>query len=102
MRRLQRGEQGAVRDDHAVAAPVEHFGAAQDVEWAIDSNLSFPGNVILLQTRNEVIAKKKAPVDQLLENGARYQDKRPMAQKMWATIMKALQAVGAVPQRAVA
>jgi len=41
-------------------------------------------------------------VDQLLENGARYRDKRPMAQQMWTTIMNALQAIGAMPQRAVA
>ncbi|MGD0233236.1 MAG: PEP/pyruvate-binding domain-containing protein [Syntrophorhabdales bacterium] len=45
----------------------EHFGVPQDVEWAIDSDLSFPKNVILLQTRNEVMAKKKDPVDQLLD-----------------------------------
>ena len=38
-------------------------------------------------------------VDQMLEHGARYQDKRPMAKKMWATIMRALQEVGAVPER---
>jgi pyruvate, water dikinase len=44
-----------------------HFGVPQDAEWAIDSDLSFPNNVILLQTRNEVVAKKKAPVDQLLD-----------------------------------
>ena len=44
-----------------------HFGQPQDVEWAIDSDLSFPHNVILLQTRNEVMAKKKDPVDQLLD-----------------------------------
>jgi DNA polymerase I-like protein with 3'-5' exonuclease and polymerase domains len=41
-------------------------------------------------------------VDQLLENGTRYHDKRPMAQQMWATVLDALQAIGAVPQRAVA
>ena len=45
----------------------EHFGVPQDAEWAIDSDLSFPDNVILLQTRNEVMAKKKEPVDQLLD-----------------------------------
>jgi pyruvate,water dikinase len=44
-----------------------HFGVPQDVEWAIDNDLSFPNNIILLQTRNEVMAKKKAPVDQLLD-----------------------------------
>jgi len=41
-------------------------------------------------------------VDQMLIGGARYRDKRPMAQKMWATIMDVLKAVGAVPKRAVA
>jgi hypothetical protein len=35
-------------------------------------------------------------------NGARYRDKRPVAQKMWASIMDVLQAVGAVPRRATA
>ena len=40
--------------------------------------------------------------DQLLKGGARYRDKRPMAKKMWATIMAALGAVGAVPEREVA
>jgi len=39
-------------------------------------------------------------VDQLLVGGARYRDKRPMAQKMWSTIMRALQAVKAVPKQA--
>jgi hypothetical protein len=41
-------------------------------------------------------------VDQLLEGGARYHDKRPMAQKMWATITATLQTIGALPQKAVA
>ena len=36
-------------------------------------------------------------VDQRLEGGARYADKRPMAQKMWATVMDVLQEVGAMP-----
>jgi hypothetical protein len=36
-------------------------------------------------------------VDQRLEGGARYQDKRPMAQKMWATVMGVLQEIGAMP-----
>ena len=36
------------------------------------------------------------------EGGARYRDKRPMAQKMWATIMNALQAIGALPRKEVA
>jgi hypothetical protein len=41
-------------------------------------------------------------VDQLLENGARYRDKRPMAQQMWTTVMNALQAINAVPQKEIA
>jgi hypothetical protein len=41
-------------------------------------------------------------VDQLLDRGARYQDKRPVAQKMWATIMTALRTIGALPEKAVA
>ena len=38
--------------------------------------------------------------DQMLENGARYRDKRPVAQTMWDTIMRALEAVGATPKKA--
>lgn len=37
-------------------------------------------------------------VDQLLRGGARYYDKRPMAKQMWATMMRTLQAVGALPR----
>jgi DNA polymerase I len=39
-------------------------------------------------------------VDQMLLGGARYTDKRPMAKKMWATMMGALEAVGAISRRA--
>ena len=44
-----------------------HFGVPQDTEWAVDEDLSFPENVILLQTRAEVIAQKKSPVDQIVD-----------------------------------
>jgi pyruvate,water dikinase len=44
-----------------------HFGVPQDTEWAIDEDLPFPENVILLQTRPEVIAQKKGPVDQIVD-----------------------------------
>ena len=37
-------------------------------------------------------------IDQKLENGARYRDKRPVAQKMWATMMATLQEIGALPE----
>ena len=41
-------------------------------------------------------------IDQMLMSGARYRDKRPMAQKMWATMLGALRAIGAVPRKATA
>jgi DNA polymerase I len=41
-------------------------------------------------------------VDQMLVGGARYRDKRPVAQKMWATMMDALEAIGALPRKATA
>lgn len=37
-------------------------------------------------------------VDQMLEHGARYQDKRPVAKEMWKTIMLTLQEIGAMPE----
>jgi hypothetical protein len=37
-------------------------------------------------------------IDQRLEHGARYRDKRPMAQKMWRTIMDTLREVGVKPE----
>jgi hypothetical protein len=39
-------------------------------------------------------------IDQLLVGGARYADKRPVAKKMWATIMSVLMAIGALPRSA--
>ena len=37
----------------------EHFGVPQDIEWAVDEDFDFPKNIILLQTRNEVLPVKK-------------------------------------------
>ena len=45
----------------------EHFGGPQDVEWAVDQNLTCPESVILLQARAEIIAQQKKPVDQILD-----------------------------------
>jgi pyruvate,water dikinase len=44
-----------------------HFGVPQDAEWAIDEDLLFPENVIMLQTRAEIIAQRKSPVDQIVD-----------------------------------
>jgi DNA polymerase I len=37
-------------------------------------------------------------IDQRLEHGARYRDKRGMAQRMWASVMGVLTEIGALPQ----
>jgi DNA polymerase-1 len=37
-------------------------------------------------------------IDQRLEGGARYRDKRDVAKKMWATVMGVLQQLGAIPE----
>jgi len=44
-----------------------HFDVPQDTEWAVDQDLNFPENVILLQTRPEVIAQKRNPTDQVID-----------------------------------
>jgi hypothetical protein len=38
-------------------------------------------------------------IDQMLEHGARYRDKRPVAKAMWATIMDVLQDIGAIQRK---
>lgn len=44
-----------------------HFGVSQDVEWAIDCNSPCLGNVLLLQTRPEVIKDKKSTTYRILD-----------------------------------
>jgi len=44
-----------------------HFGVPQDAEWAIEESLPCPDSVLFLQTRAEIIAKQKEPVDQILD-----------------------------------
>ncbi|NIM97910.1 MAG: hypothetical protein GTO24_07485, partial [candidate division Zixibacteria bacterium] len=44
-----------------------HFDVSQDTEWAIDEDREFPENVTLLQTRPEIIAQQKKPVDQVID-----------------------------------
>jgi len=33
----------------------EHYGRAQDIEWAIDADLKFPDSVFLVQSRPETV-----------------------------------------------
>lgn len=44
-----------------------HFNVPQDAEWAVDLDVDFPKNVVLLQTRPEVIARQKKPADQVVD-----------------------------------
>jgi pyruvate,water dikinase len=45
-----------------------HFGTPQDVEWAIDNDLSPGKNIILLQTRSQVgIPKKKTATEKIID-----------------------------------
>ena len=56
---------------------------------------------IMLQAGREICGGFEigVDVDQWLIGGARYRDKRPIAQKMWRTIMNALRSVGALPEK---
>jgi len=45
----------------------KHFGVPQDVEWAVEEAKPLPESIILLQTRDEVIAQNKTPVDQVVD-----------------------------------
>jgi pyruvate,water dikinase len=47
----------------------QHYGKAQDIEWAIDKDLSFPKNVFIVQSRPETVwsAKPMAKVTQVEE-----------------------------------
>jgi pyruvate,water dikinase len=46
----------------------DHFGVAQDLEWAVDLDLGFPQNVLLLQTRAvKQSAQKKSPTDKIID-----------------------------------
>jgi pyruvate,water dikinase len=44
-----------------------HFGKPQDAEWAVEEGVPLPESIILLQTRPEVIAKTKPPVDKIVD-----------------------------------
>ncbi len=46
----------------------EHYGGrAQDIEWAIDRDMSFPENVFIVQSRPETVWSLKAPPEELKE-----------------------------------
>ncbi|MFC1920466.1 PEP/pyruvate-binding domain-containing protein [Chloroflexota bacterium] len=45
----------------------DHFGAPQDVEWAVAQDTESADSIILLQTRNAVIAQEKSSSDQIID-----------------------------------
>ncbi|MDO9535617.1 MAG: PEP/pyruvate-binding domain-containing protein [Bacillota bacterium] len=47
----------------------KHYGVPQDIEWAVDCDLPFPDNIILLQTRPETIWSKKVSTPVLQSKG---------------------------------
>jgi len=38
----------------------QHYGKQQDIEWAIDRDLAFPGNIFIVQSRPETVWSQKA------------------------------------------
>jgi hypothetical protein len=56
---------------------------------------------IMLQAGRDVCDGFEIGVDtdQMLVGGARYYDKRPMAKKLWATMMETLEAIGAIRKK---
>jgi len=48
-----------------------HYGCPQDVEWAVDTQLPAPGNVLLLQSRPETVWSRK-PRQQASAPGGNY------------------------------
>ena len=49
-----------------------HYGSAQDIEWAIDKDLSFPENVFIVQSRPETVWSSKP-----MEKATQVEEKRP-------------------------
>jgi pyruvate,water dikinase len=72
-------EQPCISDDEILrlaemAKRIEqHYGKAQDIEWAIDRDLAFPGNLFIVQSRPETVWSQKlaeAPMKAEIEKPA--------------------------------
>lgn len=44
-----------------------HYGSPQDIEWAIETDLPYPDNIFLVQTRPITTLTKKSAVDQIAD-----------------------------------
>ncbi|MGB9853204.1 MAG: phosphoenolpyruvate synthase [Candidatus Bathyarchaeales archaeon] len=53
----------------------QHYGTAQDIEWAIDSDLKFPENIFIVQSRPETVWSMK--VEKALEKRTEVDLARP-------------------------
>ena len=51
-----------------------HYGTPQDIEWTIDRDLPFPGNIFFVQTRPETIWSKKKSGGKLKTTGSASRD----------------------------
>ncbi len=72
-------EQPCISDDEILrlaemAKRIEqHYGKAQDIEWAIDRDIAFPGNLFIVQSRPETVWSQKlaeAPMKAEIEKPA--------------------------------
>jgi len=76
---VDKQEQPCISDDEILrlaemAKRIEqHYGKAQDIEWAIDRDLAFPGNLFIVQSRPETVWSQKlaeAPMKAEIEKPA--------------------------------
>jgi pyruvate, water dikinase len=52
----------------------QHYHAPQDIEWTVDRDLPFPGNIFFVQTRPETIWSKKRSEGKLKTTGSASRD----------------------------
>jgi pyruvate,water dikinase len=52
----------------------QHYHAPQDIEWTVDRDLLFPGNIFFVQTRPETIWSKKRAEGKLKTTGSASRD----------------------------
>ena len=52
----------------------QHCGAPQDIEWAIERDLPFPGNIFFVQTRAETVWSKRKSGGKLKTSGSASKD----------------------------
>ncbi len=90
---LDRQEQPCLSDEEILklaelAKRIEqHYGTAQDIEWAVDSDFSFPDSVFIVQSRPETVWSVK-PV----QTPARIEAERTKPAEMLTVVVKGISA----------